>query len=720
MRRLLNPPGIFLAALLVLLAITPAPLPASTAPAAPPAPEAGLPAPPVARATGFAWTYHGKPHPDPYAWLRNKGSDEVLAYLNAENTYCEAVCAPGAPLRETMYQEMVGRIKEDDVSVPVKIDDRLYYNRMAKGLQYPIYCRKTGSEAATEEILLDVNAEAAGQSYFRVAVFAVSPDHRLLAWSSDTSGDERYTLRVRDLATGRDLPDAIPNTSYSAVWTADSKALYYTTLDPANRSDKMFLHKLGDDPAKDLLVFHEKDEMFNVGVDRSRDRKFVFRVSGSQVSSEVAWCAADAAAPDFKVIHPREKEIEYDVDHRDGEWFVRTNEGARNFRVVRQKVGETDKAKRVDVVPHDPDVMIDGFDLFKNHLALVERRDGLMRLRVLDLASGDSHEVALPETVCAPSAGRNPTFDTPLFRFGYTSLIQPASVYDYDMNTRTLLLRKMQEIPSGYDRDRFVTSRHLAVSHDGATVPVLLAHRKDVPLDGSAPCYLYGYGAYGITMDPEFSTSRLSLLERGFVYALAQVRGGADKGRHWYEDGKYLKKKNSFLDLIAAAEHLAGKEFVAPGRIAISGGSAGGLLVGAAVTMRPDLFGAVVAEVPFVDALNTMMDPTLPLTVGEYEEWGDPNRIEYFEYLKSYSPYENVKPAKYPAMLVVGGYNDPRVQYWEPAKFVARIRAKMTGGGPVLLRTKMGEGHAGASGRYDYLKDIAFEYAFLCQVFGVK
>lgn len=693
--------------------------------AAPPAlaaaPEvAAPPAPPVARASDFAWTYHGKPHPDPYAWLRNKGSDEVVAHLTAENAYTEALLAPSAALRDTLYQEMVGRIQEDDVSVPVRVDDFLYYHRVAKGLQYPIHCRKAGSEDATEEVILDVNREATGETYFRVAVFAVSPDHRLLAWSSDTRGDERYTLRVRDLATGRDLPDAIPNTSYSCAWSADSKALYYTTLDSANRSFKLHRHRLGEDPAADETLFHETDEAFNVGVYKTRDRKYLLRYSGSQVSSEIAWCPADAEKPAFTVIHPRAKEIEYDVDHRDGEWFLRTNEGARNFRILRLPVGETDKTKRTELVPHDPDVMIDGFDLFAGHMALLERRDGLMRLRVVDLATGGSHEVALPEAVGAPSAGRNPTFATTVYRFGYTSLIQPASVYDYDMATRALALRKMQTIPSGYDRDRFATERLLAVSHDGATVPVLLAYRKDVPRDGSAPCYLYGYGAYGITMDPEFSTSRLSLLERGFVFALAQVRGGADKGRPWYEDGKYLKKKNSFLDLIACAEHLIAAKYTATPRLAISGGSAGGLLVGAALTMRPDLFGAVVADVPFVDSLNTMMDATLPLTVGEYEEWGDPNDPVYFEYMKSYAPYENIRPAVLPAVLATGGYNDPRVNYWEPAKFVARLRAAMTGGGPVLLRTKMGEGHAGASGRYDYLKDIAFEHAFLLQMFDVK
>ncbi len=680
---------------------------------------AGPPKPPVAPKVEDSRLYHGRPHPDPYAWLRNKGSAEVTAHLEAENAYCEAVTAPGAGFREALYREMVGRIQEDDRSVPARDGDYLYYHRMEKGKQYAIHCRKRGSEAATEEVILDENREAEGAKYFRVGALEVSPDHRLLAWSVDLEGDETFILRVRDLATGRDLPDRIEPVSYGLEWGADSATLYYTTLDSAHRADKLHRHRLGDDPKKDLLVFHERDEKFNVGIGKTRDRKYLLRVSGSQVSTECAWCPADAATPDFRVIDPRRSEVEYDVDHRDGEWFIRTNEGARNFRIVRAKVGDADRSRRIEVVPHDPDVMIDDFDLFRGHMVLLERRDALLRLRVIDLATGDSHEVALPEAVSSPSPGTNREFDTATYRFAYTSLIQPDSVYDYDMSTRRLTLRKMREIPSGYDRALYATERLVATSHDGATVPVLLAYRKSTPRDGSAPCYLYGYGAYGITMDPHFSASRLSLLDRGFVYALAQIRGGADKGRAWYEDGKYLKKKNTFLDFIAAGEFLIREKICAKDKLVISGGSAGGLLVGACTVMRPELFRIVVADVPFVDALNTMMDPTLPLTIGEYEEWGDPNDRTYFDYIKSYAPYENVKPAVYPAMFVTAGYNDPRVNYWEPAKFVARIRERMTGGGPVVLRTKMGEGHAGASGRYDYLKDIAYEYAFLMQILGM-
>ncbi len=676
------------------------------------------PAAPLARREATERQVAGRALHDDYAWLRDRSRPETLAYLEAENRYTEAVMAHTAPLREELYREMLGRIKETDLTVPYRYRGAYFYSRTEQGKPYPIYCRKLGSLEAPEEILLDVNRLAEGHDFFSVASFEVSPDGKRLAYAFDTDGSERYTVRVKDLTNGQLLPDEIGNASSSLAWAADNRNLFYVILDAAHRPFEVHRHELGTPAASDAKVFSESDEAFSVDVSSSKDDRFLYLSSASATTSEVRLVPSTEPLSAPRVFAPRRAGVEYSLEHNDGFFYLLSNDGAKNFQLLRVPEARLEPSAWEVIVAHREDVKLERLEIFAHHLALFQRRRGLAEVLVRDLETGQEHIVAMPEPVYAVFANTNREFDSHGLRFLYSSLITPMSTFEYDMVEHRLHLLKETEVLGGYDRSQYATERIWAKAPDGVEVPIALVYRKGLPRDGSHPCLLNGYGAYGASLDPVFSPSRLSLLDRGFVYALAQVRGGGELGKAWHEDGKLLKKKNTFSDFIAAAGHLIALGYTSKKGLAISGGSAGGLLIGAVLNQRPDLFRAALALVPFVDLMNTMLDPSLPLTVGEYEEWGNPNDAQYFDYMLSYSPYDNVGAHDYPELLVTAGLNDPRVGYWEPAKWVARLRTTKTGPERLLLRTEMEAGHAGVSGRYEALRRTAFEYAFLLDSVG--
>jgi oligopeptidase B len=595
--------------------------------------------------------------------------------------------------------------------------DEFYYGtRTEAGQQYPIYYRKHGSIDAPEEVLLDQNELAAGHSYCRIGAFRVSPDHRLLAYSVDTSGAEAFTLFIKDLQTGRLLADQVPNIYYDVEWAEDNRHIFYNVIDAATRPYKLFRHAIGTDPRDDVLIFHEVDDAFFLGIEKTNSRRYLLLTLHSTTTTEVHYLQADQPTAGFRVIHPREHEVEYSVEHHDDRFLIITNLEARNFRLVAAPVATPSKEHWHDLIPHRPEVKIDSVDPFRDFLAIYERSGGLQRIRILDPDGTNPRQIAFPEPVYAYKPGPNEEFNSDVLRFSYSSLVTPNSIIDYNMRTGGWEVKKQDEIPSGYDPSQYESERLMASAPDGTQVPISLVYHKGITRDGSNPLLLYGYGSYGISMDPTFSANRLSLIDRGFVCAIAHIRGGSELGREWYEAGKLQNKKNSFTDFIACAEHLIAAGYTRGDRLAIMGASAGGLLMGAVVNMRPDLFKAVIAKVPFLDVINTMSDPSLPLTVIEYEQWGNPNEKTAYDYMRSYSPYDNLEAKAYPAMLLTAGLNDPRVSYWEPAKWVAKLRTLKTGDNLVLLKTNIDAGHGGASGRYDYLKEIAFEYAFLLHV----
>ena len=651
-------------------------------------------------------TIHGEAVVDEWFYLRDRTHPDTLPYLEAENACTAEVMKPFKELRDRLYTEMVARIQETDTSVPWRFGGHVYYTRTEQGKQYPIFCRDDC------EVLLDCNQLAEGQKYFSLAFQRVSPDGRLLAYATDTDGSEIYTLRFRNLETGETLSGSVPGVYYSADWAADSRTFFYTTLDETKRPYRLWRMEAGmDEPP--VLVYEEPDERFNVSIERTRSGRFMLLTIDSHITSEVRWLDAAMPAFEFRLFHPRRDDVEYFVEHQGGWFYIRTNANARNFRLLRAPVDDPAVERWVEVVAHREDVAIERVEGFEDHLVLFERADALKRLRVMRASDGDEHLVRFDEPVYTLFADRNEEYATTQFRLVYTSPITARSVFDYDMNTRELELKKRDAVLGGYDGANYVTARTWATAPDGVRVPISLAYRKGVVLDGRNPLYLYGYGAYGLITEPSFSSERISLLDRGFVFAIAHIRGSGDLGRRWYDDGKLLKKKNTFSDFIACAEHLVAERYTSPDRLAIAGGSAGGLLMGAVLNMRPDLFRVAVAHVPFVDVVNTMLDPTLPLTVTEYEEWGDPNDRKFYEYMRSYAPYENVIRAAYPNILVTAGLNDPRVSYWEPAKWVAKLRDLKTDGNVLLLKTNMGAGHGGPSGRYERLSEKAFEFAFV-------
>ena len=671
-----------------------------------------LPSPPIARREAKVDVMHGEKRADEYFWLRRKDDPQVRAYLESENSYTDKLMKPTEPLQETLYSEMLGRIKETDLTVPYRKGPYFYYSRTEKGKQYPILCRRKGTLDAPEEVYLDQNELAKGERFFAIGDAEVSDDANRLAFTTDVTGFREYTLAVKDLRTGTIGPERIAKVS-SMAWAADNRTLFYVTDDAAKRPYRLYRHAVGNDPAADALLYEEKDERFTLDLSRSRSGAYVFVVAGSHTSSEIRFVPAAEPASALTMIAPREKDREYDVDHRGDLFYIRVNDRGRNFRLVTAPVSDPRTANWKEIVPHRDDVMLEGHDLFANYLVLYERVEGLRRFRVTDLGSGISHSIDFPEPVYAAFSGDNREFDTGIFRFRYQSLVTPESVFDYDMATRERKLLKQTEVLGGYDASRYVSERLRARAADGTSIPISIVYRKGVKRDGHNPLLLTGYGSYGISNNPSFSSNRVSLLDRGVVCAIAHVRGGGEMGKKWHDQGRMFAKKNTFTDFIAVAEYLVGEKWTSPDRLAIEGGSAGGLLVGAVVNMRPDLFQAAIARVPFVDVINTMLDATLPLTVGEFEEWGDPRIREQYEYMRSYSPYDNIAAKPYPAMLVKTSFNDSQVMYWEPAKYVARLRATKTDSNPLIFKVNMAGGHGGSSGRYDKLRETAFDYAFL-------
>jgi oligopeptidase B len=681
-------------------------------------PSVAAPQPPAARMVARVDTLHGTELIDHYFWLRELENPDVIAYLEAENAYADRMMKPTGALQETLYQEMLGRIQETDLSVPERVGPFFYYTRTEEGKQYPVYARKRGSLDAPEEVIFDQNAMAEGHAFYQIGAFQVSPDHNLLAVAVDTTGAERPVLMVRDLRTGQWQPDRIPNVG-SVAWASDNRTLFYTIYDEARRPFQVLRHRLGTPAAQDPLLHHETDESMFVDVGRTKDDRFLLLSAGSFTTAEVRYLDATRPEGEFQVLRPRTPGVLYTAEHRGDQFLIVTNEGAENFKLMQVSDSSPSAAWR-ELVPHRPDVLLDGIDVFRDHLALYERQNGLRQIRVMEMATGTSNVIDFPEAVYTLSGARNPEFDTDTLRFTYQSLVSPPAVFDYDMSTQERTLRKETPVP-GYDPARYTSERVWATAEDGTRIPLSLVYRKGLAKNGNNPTLLYGYGAYGISTDPTFSVLLPSLLDRGFVYAIAHVRGGQEMGRRWYDEGKLRNKRNSFTDFIAAAEHLVREGYTRPEKLAIHGGSAGGLLVGAVTNLRPDLFQTVVASVPFVDVINTMLDPTIPLTVIEWEQWGNPQNPDDYAYIASYSPYENVKRTAYPNMLVTAGLNDPRVGYWEPAKWVAKLRTHDTDpDNLILLKTNMGAGHGGASGRYDRLKEAAFRYAFVLHTLGVR
>jgi oligopeptidase B len=673
--------------------------------------------PPVARKSPRTTTLHGDTLVDDYYWMRDKNSPEVIAHLEAENAYTEAVMKPTEAFQESLYKEIVGRIQETDVNVPYKNGDYFYYSRTEAGKQYPLLCRKRGSLEAKEEVYLDLNALATGLKFLGLGPTAVSDDGNLFAYSIDTTGFRQFKLQIKDLRTGQLLADTAERVT-SLDWARDNRTLFYTVEDATTkRSYQLYRQHLG---GKAEMVYEEKDELFDLDSSRSRSKAFIFVTSNSYRSSEVRAIATDQPDAAPRVILPREAEHRYYVDHHGDSFYIRTNEGAKNFRLVAAPINDPQKKNWREVIPHRKDVMIADLDFFADYYVAYERKDGLPRFRVTDFKTNESHDIEMPEAVYAVFPAAGPEYNTATFRFNYVSFTTPTSVYDYDMKTRRRVLLKQTEVRGGFDAKQYQAERVYATASDGTRIPVSLVYKKAFKRDGQRPLLLQGYGAYGISSDINFSIPRLSLLDRGVVYAIAHIRGGGEMGEEWHDQGKMMMKRNTFTDFIAAAEHLIKEKYTSSDRLIITGGSAGGLLMGAVLNMRPDLFKAAVVYVPFVDVMNTMLDETLPLTVGEFLEWGNPKIKAEYDYMRTYSPYDNIEAKRYPAILVRTSLNDSQVMYWEPAKYVARLRATKTDSNPLLFRIKLGGGgHGGASGRYDALRDTAFDYAFILWQVGV-
>jgi oligopeptidase B len=667
--------------------------------------------PPKAKKIERLDTVNGVVLKDDYYWLREKESEEVLDYLKAENKYTDAMTEHLKPLQDELYKEMIGRINEDDASVPVKDDEYYYYSRMEKGKNYAINCRKKGSLDAKEEIILDENILAEGKEYFSVGALEMSPDHKLMAYAIDVNGSEEYDIYIKNLETGEMLTDEIENTAGNIVWANNNTTFYYTMLDETHRPFQLYRHDLGKNDNK--LVFEELDGAYFLYPFKDKSEQFIYVYLGSKVTTEMHFMNADNPDDDFKVIQPRKQDMEYSVANHGTDFYVLTNDNALNFKLMKTSVNTPSMENWREVMPHDDKVLLSSVETFENHLVIYGRKGGFKHIHITDLRTNKSHEVAFPEPVYTYWSSENPTFEGSTIRFTYSSMITPRTVYDYDMDSKKLTTKKVYEVKGGYDKSDYVVERVEATAADGTKIPMSVAYKKGVKRDGTNPCYLYAYGSYGSSTEPYFSTIRVSLLDRGFVFAIAHIRGGSEMGRKWYEDGKFLKKKNTFTDFINCAEHLVKEKYTNSDKLAIAGGSAGGLLMGAVLNMRPGLFNTVVAHVPFVDVINTMLDETIPLTVVEYEEWGNPNDKIYFDYMLSYSPYDNVEAKDYPNILITAGLNDPRVQYWEPAKWTAKLRDMKTNENTLLLKTNMGAGHGGASGRYEALKEYAFEYAFV-------
>lgn len=678
------------------------------------------PTAPAARVIPHELETHGHVRIDNYFWLRERENPEVVAYLEAENAYADAAMAHTIDLQETIFEEIKGRIRKDDSSVPHLYDGYLYYQRYEEEREYPIYCRKEGSLESAEEILLDVNALAetfgSQDGYFSVGGREISPNADLYAFGADTVGRRFYSIHVKDLRSGELLPDVLPDVTPQIAWANDNRTLFYLKQDPVTlRPHQVYRHVLGSDPSTDALVFEESDDTFWVSLFRSKSGRYIFIECEHTLMTEFLYLDAEDPLGKFTIIQPRERDLEYSVAHFGDHFYLRTNWEAKNFRLMKCPVAQTTKEHWSEVVPYNEAVFFQQFEIFSDHLVIRERREGLTHMRIIPWDGSPAHDLDFGEPTYAAHFDTNKEFDTPVLRYEYTSLVTPVSIYDYDMATREKVLRKQDEVLGGYDPAAYETRRLQAEARDGTMVPISIVYPAGLEMDGRAPLMLSGYGAYGFSSDPWFSEARLSLLERGFGYAIAHVRGGQELGRRWYEEGKLLNKKNTFTDFIDCAKFLCDEGYTSSERIFAYGNSAGGLLIGAVVNMAPEQFAGAIADVPWVDAVTTMLDASIPLTTSEYDEWGDPNRREYYDYMMSYSPYDNVEAKDYPALLVIAGYHDSQVQYWEPAKWVAKLRALKTDDHLLLLKTNMEAGHGGVSGRFRAYRETALVYAFMLE-----
>ncbi|PWT90604.1 MAG: oligopeptidase B [Acidobacteria bacterium] len=673
--------------------------------------------PPVATKKEHVRSIHGDTFVDNYFWLREKTNPDVMQYLKAEDSYAQTMMQPTAPIQVKVYDEMLSHIQQTDSTAPYLQDGYYYYSRTEEGKQYPIYCRKQGNVNAPEQILLDQNELAKGQNFLSVGSLEVSDDANLLAYSTDNTGYRQYTLQIKNLKTGELFPEKIERVD-DVAWANDNKTIFYVTEDPVSkRNDKLFRHTIGTD--KTDLVYEEKDELFDIGVYKSRDKSLIMMEARSKTSTEVRYASANDPNAEWKTLLSRQPDHEYDADHGGNLFYIRTNKGAKNFRIVTAPDSDPSEKNWKEFVEHRPTVKINLIGLFQNHAVLVEWENGLQQIEIVDLKTNQRHRIEFPDPVYAAGLGPNPEFNATSVRYNYQSLTTPNSVFDYDMNTHQSTLRKQVNVPGGFDKSNYKSERVYANASDGTKIPMSIVYRKTVKLDGSAPLLLYGYGSYGASIPPTFSAARLSLLDRGVIYVIGHIRGGGELGEEWRLAGRMMNKMNTFTDFIACAETLIQNKYTSKDHLIIQGASAGGLLMGAVVDMRPDLFKAVVAQVPFVDVINTMLDPSLPLTTSEYIEWGNPTDKAAYDYMIKYSPYDNIRAQAYPAMLVKVSYNDSQVPYWEGTKFVARLRTMKTDKNPLLLKVNFGAGHGGSSGRYDALKEAAFDYGFMLWQWGI-
>ncbi|MDI6033794.1 S9 family peptidase [Flavobacterium sp. LB2P84] len=678
---------------------------------------------PVAKIIPKSLEKHNETRIDNYFWLNDRENPEVIDYLNKENTYYDAMTAHTKDFQKELFEEMKGRIKEDDQSVPYLYNGYYYITRFEKGQDYPIYSRKKGSLSANEEILFNCNDLAKGHSYFQLGGLSVSPDNKFASFGIDIVGRRIYTIQIKNLETGEILSDKIENATGNSVWANDNKTIFYTRQDKVTlRSDKVFKHKLATDAVDDVLVFNEKDDTFNVSVSKEKSRKYIVIGSGSTLTTEYRILNSDTPDGEFVVFQPRVRGLEYSISHFDDSFYILTNKDkATNFKLMKTPENATAKENWKDVIAHRKDVLLEDIEIFRNYLVVEERSNGLNHIRIMPWSGEGEYYLPFGSETYNAYTTTNVDFDTDILRYSYQSLATPSSVIDFNMKTKEKEIKKEQEVLGGkFDKNNYIEERVWATATDGTKVPISLVYRKGLKKDGKNPLLLYAYGSYGVTMDTYFSSTRLSILDRGFVFAIAHIRGGEDLGREWYEDGKLLKKKNTFTDFIDCSKFLIQEKYTSPNHLYAEGGSAGGLLMGAVVNMAPELYNGVIAQVPFVDVITTMLDDTIPLTTGEYDEWGNPNEKKSYDYMLSYSPYDNVKAQKYPNMFVSTGLHDSQVQYWEPAKWVAKLRTLKTNDTVLYLNTNMDAGHGGASGRFEALKELAKEYSFLLDLEGIK
>lgn len=676
--------------------------------------------PPSAKKIETIFTEFGNKRVDEYYWLKERENPEVVAYLEAENSYADVVMKDTEQLQDKIYNEIIGRIKQTDMSVPYKLNGYEYYTRYEEGKEYPVYCRKTLSENAEEEVILNGNEMAEGHAFFQIGGWEVSYDNKFLVYSIDTVSRRKYTIHFKNLETGQVLNESIPNTSGNVTWANDNQTVFYAIKDETLRPYKILKHKLNTSPEKDELIFHEVDPTFNAYVYKTKSNKYLVIGSESTLTSEFRILDAFKPNDDFKIFQERKRGMEYSISHQGNRWLIRTNQKAQNFKLMETSEGNTKLEDWSEIIPNRNDVLLEYVDVFKEFYVLTERKNGLPSFRVFDLTRNKNYYVDFDESDYFAYTTNNPEYESQMLRYRFTSLKTPSTLFDYDLISKDLTMLKQEEVLGEYDPANYVTERVYATARDGVKVPISIIYKKGFKKNGTQPLFLYAYGSYGSSMESAFRSSRLSLLDRGFAYAIAHVRGGEEMGRYWYEDGKLLKKKNTFFDFIDCGKYLVDQQFTTNDKMFGAGGSAGGLLIGAVINYEPKLFKGVVAAVPFVDVVTTMLDESIPLTTSEYDEWGNPNEEEYYNYMLSYSPYDQVEKKAYPNMLVTTGLHDSQVQYWEPAKWVAKLRDMKTDDNLLLMHTNMDFGHGGASGRFERYKDIALEYAFMFKLLGIK